>query len=123
MLDRQKWCFGQDLHPHGSITVSPGSKPEPIPKRLKLVRHPGAAPGCPVWKTGILANVDEWRMVAAVGNAPTFPAFQTGANLSQLNSHKKVVLARGNAPRSVSYRLTALLLSYARMVRDQGIAP
>src|ERR1700722_18888712 len=50
-------------------------------------------------------------MAAAAGIAPASPPLQGGANLSQLNS-QKLVPPRGNAPRSIGYQPTALLLSY-----------
>ncbi len=50
-------------------------------------------------------------MVAEFGIAPNSPRLQRGANLSQLFS-LKMVPPRGNAPRSISNRLMALLLSY-----------
>jgi len=61
-------------------------------------------------------------MVAAVGIAPTSPPLQGGANLSQLNSHRKLVPPRGNAPRSFGYRPIALLLSYGGVMPAQVYA-
>ena len=49
--------------------------------------------------------------MAEFGIAPNSPRLQRGANLSQLFS-LKMVPPRGNAPRSISNRLMALLLSY-----------
>ena len=51
------------------------------------------------------------NLVAEFGSAPNSPRLQRGANLSQLFS-LKLVPPRGNAPRSISNRLMALLLSY-----------
>src|SRR6266404_568046 len=49
-------------------------------------------------------------MVPEVGSAPTSPPLQGGANLPQLLG--EMVPSRGNAPRSLAYRASALLLSY-----------
>lgn len=57
--------------------------------------------------------------MAAAGIAPASPPLQGGANLSQLNSHRKLVPPRGNAPRSFGYRPTALLLSYVGVMPRQ----
>ena len=52
------------------------------------------------------------KMVPAVGIAPTSPRLQRGANLSQLPGVMRLVVPRGNAPRSSGYQPGALLLSY-----------
>ena len=49
-------------------------------------------------------------MVPDVGIAPTSPPLQGGANLPQLLG--EMVVPRGNAPRSLAYQASALLLSY-----------
>src|SRR6266404_242121 len=49
-------------------------------------------------------------MVPEVGSAPTSPPLQGGANLPQLLG--EMIPSRGNAPRSLAYRASALLLSY-----------
>ena len=51
------------------------------------------------------------ELVPEVGIAPTSPPLQGGANLPQLLGVKMVV-PRGNAPRSSAYQADALLLSY-----------
>ncbi len=53
------------------------------------------------------------QLVARDGVAPSHPVLQTGALLRELSS-RKLVLPHGNAPWSVDYRSTALLLSYRR---------
>ena len=59
------------------------------------------------------------KMVPEVGIAPTSQRLQRCANLSQLLGAKfafhKLVVPRGNAPRSSGYQLGALLLSYGTM--------
>ena len=55
--------------------------------------------------------INDAGLVAEFGIAPNSPRLQRGANLSQLFS-RKMVPPRGNAPRSISNRLMALLLSY-----------
>ena len=60
------------------------------------------------------------KLVPEVGIAPTSPRLQRGANLSQLlgvlahgnYSCAQMVVRRGNAPRSLAYQASALLLSY-----------
>ena len=57
------------------------------------------------------------KLVPEVGIAPTSPRLQRGANLSQLFGGAgarplKLVVPRGNAPRSSGYQPDALLLSY-----------
>ena len=49
-------------------------------------------------------------MVPEVGIAPTSPPLQGGANLPQLLG--EMVVPRGNAPHSLAYQASALLLSY-----------
>lgn len=51
-------------------------------------------------------------MVPEVGIAPTSPRLQRGANLPQLLGVRLLVVPRGNAPRSLAYQASALLLSY-----------
>jgi len=51
----------------------------------------------------------ELEVVPEVGIAPTSPRLQRGANLPQLLG--EVVVPRGNAPRSLAYQASALLLS------------
>ena len=61
-------------------------------------------------------------LVPEVGIAPTSPRLQRGANLSQLPgaidlpsrrpAERRLVVPRGNAPRSSAYQAGALLLSY-----------
>src|SRR5258707_4438127 len=58
-------------------------------------------------------------MVAEFGIAPNSPRLQRGANLSQLFS-RKMVPPRGNAPRSISNRLMALLLSYGGYCHEKS---
>ena len=53
------------------------------------------------------------KLAAGPGIAPRLPAFQTGA-LTDSAIQRKLVLGRGNAPRSRGYRPRALLLSYTR---------
>ena len=64
-------------------------------------------------------------MAPEVGIAPTSPRLQRGANLSQLLGGAgaqppleitKLVVPRGNAPRSSGYQPDALLLSYRTMM-------
>ena len=71
-------------------------------------------------------------MVPEVGIAPTSPRLQRGANLSQLLGGararpplemNKLVVPRGNAPRSSGYQPDALLLSYETMAEGVGNAP
>jgi len=49
-------------------------------------------------------------MAPEAGIAPASPRLQRGANLPQLL--REMVVRRGNAPRSLAYRASALLLSY-----------
>ena len=55
-------------------------------------------------------------MVPEAGIAPASPRLQRGANLSQLLrdacAGQTLVVRRGNAPRSLAYQASALLLSY-----------
>ena len=60
-------------------------------------------------------------MAPEVGIAPTSPRLQRGANLPQL-LRDKLVVPRGNAPRSSGYQPGALLLSY-RTVVNCGFKP
>jgi len=53
-------------------------------------------------------------MVPEAGIAPASPRLQRGANLPQLL--RELVVRRGNAPRSLAYRASALLLSYQTKV-------
>ena len=73
-------------------------------------------------------------MVPEVGIAPTSPPLQGGANLPQLLGgacarpllvhSNKLVLLRGNTPRSLGYQPSALLLSYRReLAEGPGNAP
>ena len=57
-------------------------------RKLKMVRHAGAAPAPAVWKTAVLAvtPMTRMKMAAASGIAPDSPRLQRGANLSQLRS-------------------------------------
>ena len=61
-------------------------------------------------------------MVPEVGIAPTSPRLQRGANLPQLLrgacARRKLVVRRGNAPRSLAYQASALLLSYRTVFAD-----
>ena len=57
--------------------------------------------------------------MAESGIAPNSPRLQRGANLSQLFS-RKMVPPRGNAPRSISNRLMALLLSYGGYCHEKS---
>ena len=54
-----------------------------------------------------------FKMAAGPGIAPRLPVFRTGA-LTDSAIQRKLVLVRGNAPRSCGYRPRALLLSYTR---------
>src|SRR5262249_26492361 len=72
-------------------------------------------------------------MVPEVGIAPTSPRLQRGANLPQLLGEKwlvepklgerRVVVPRRNAPRSLAYQASALLLSYKPVAEGVGNAP
>ncbi len=83
----------------------------------ELVRHVGAAPTSRVWKTRMyLLHQCRNEMVAGVGSAPTSADFQPAAHLSEPSSDiYKMVPRRGDAPRSLAYRASALLLSYRGM--------
>ena len=50
------------------------------------------------------------QLAPEVGIAPTSPPLQGGANLPQLLG--EMVVPRGNAPHSLAYQASALLLSY-----------
>ena len=67
------------------------------------------------------------KVVPEVGSAPTSPPLQGGANLPQLLggacARRKMVVPRGNAPRSSGYQPGALLLSYRTMAEGVGNAP
>jgi hypothetical protein len=65
------------------------------------------------------------QMAHEASIAPASPPLQGGANLSQLlvaglaepkPSERRLVLPRGNAPRSSAYQAGALLLSYRRVL-------
>lgn len=88
----------------------------------ELVRHVGAAPTCRVWKTRMfLLHQCRNEMVAGVGSAPTSADFRSAAHLSEPSSDKiEMVPQRGDAPRSLAYRASALLLSYRGMKRNGG---
>lgn len=58
------------------------------------------------------------RMAPGVGSAPTSPPFRGGANLSQLPG--AMIVQRGNAPQSLAYRASALLLSYRTGKMDRA---
>lgn len=52
-----------------------------------MVRHVGAAPTRPVWKTGMLAVTSmPHEMAAGVGSAPTSADLQSAAHLSEPSS-------------------------------------
>ena len=86
----------------------------------KRLHHAGAAPARAVWKTAMRAATSMMLELAAeFGIAPNSPRLQRGANLSQLFSHK-MVPPRGNAPRSISNRLMALLLSYGGYCHEKS---
>ena len=59
------------------------------------------------------------KVAPEAGIAPASPRLQRGANLPQL---LRVVVPRGNAPRSLAYRARALLLSY-ETVANCGFMP
>jgi hypothetical protein len=59
-------------------------------------------------------------MAPEAGIAPASPRLQRGANLSQLL--REMVVQRGNAPRSLAYRASALLLSY-QTISIRGFTP
>ena len=70
-------------------------------------------------------------MAPEVGIAPTSPRFQRGANLPQLlremvrrvvGGGRRLVVPRGNAPRSSGYQPGALLLSYGT-ISSRGFEP
>lgn len=70
-------------------------------------------------------------MAPEVGIAPTSPPLQRGANLPQILRGAcarsplraaKMVVPRRNAPRSLAYKASALLLSYETMV-SCGLTP
>src|SRR5262245_56764805 len=67
------------------------------------------------------------KLVPEVGIAPTSPRLQRGANLSQLlggaGARRILVVPHGNAPRSLAYQASALLLSYETMAEGVGNAP
>ena len=63
--------------------------------------------------------INDAGLVAEFGIAPNSPRLQRGANLSQLFS-RKMVPPRGNAPRSISNRLMALLLSYGGYCHEKS---
>ena len=82
-------------------------------------------------KWQILHTAFSIQMVPEVGIAPTSPRLQRGANLPQLLGdwlaepklgERRLVVPRGNAPRSSGYQPGALLLSYETMV-NCGLAP
>ena len=87
----------------------------------------GLAPIKPRWKDGVLELlcIHGLRLVPEVGIAPTSPPLQGGANLPQLLGGKfafrRLVVRRGNAPRSSGYQPDALLLSYGTMA--EGVGP
>ena len=65
------------------------------------------------------------KMVPEVGIAPTSPRLQRGANLPQLLGGRgspsvQLVVPRGNAPRSLAYQASALLLSYRTEIGSSG---
>ena len=68
----------------------------------------------------------KYEMVPEVGIAPTSPRLQRSANLSQLlrvmacqpKPWRRLVVPRGNAPRSLAYQASALLLSYRTVLAD-----
>ena len=62
-----------------------------------------------------------FKVVPAVGIAPTSPRLQRGANLPQLLG--ELVVPAGNAPASSGYQPGALLLSYETMAEGVGNAP
>src|SRR5204862_3998036 len=71
-------------------------------------------------------------MVPEVGIAPTSPRLHGGANLPQLLGgwlaepklgERRMVVPRGNAPRSLAYQASALLLSYRTVAEGVGNAP
>jgi hypothetical protein len=57
-------------------------------------------------------------MAPGAGIAPASPRLQRGANLSQLPGERVMVVRRGNAPRSLAYQASALLLSYGTVLAD-----
>jgi hypothetical protein len=57
-------------------------------------------------------------MAPGAGIAPASPRLQRGANLSQLPGERRLVVRRGNAPRSFAYQANALLLSYGTVLAD-----
>ena len=61
------------------------------------------------------------QLAPEVGIAPTSPPLQGGANLPQLLG--EMVVQRGNAPRSLAYQASALLLSYGTVAEGVGNAP
>ena len=63
--------------------------------------------------------INDAGLVAEFGIAPNSSPLQGDANLSQLFS-RKMVPPRGNAPRSISNRLMALLLSYGGYCHEKS---
>ena len=89
--------------------------PRALPRVLRTaVERFGRPPGRVVpmrAATSMMLDYCRPQGLAEFGIAPNSPRLQRGANLSQLFSLKWVP-PRGNAPRSISNRLMALLLSY-----------
>ena len=61
------------------------------------------------------------KLVPEVGIAPTSPPLQGGALICLSYSGVNVVVPHGNAPRSLAYQASALLLSYETMA--EGVGP
>ena len=132
-FDIGKWCSHVDLH-HEPPPSQGGVQGSSYTLRA-MASVAGLAPArtCLKGRMRELLCIHGRRMVSEAGIAPTSPPLQGGANLSQLlgddwigagleSGSRRLVVPRGNAPRSSAYRAGALLLSYGTMVRG-GFSP
>ena len=129
----RKSCSHVDLHhelppSQGGVQISSYTL-----RAMASVAGLASARACLKGRMRELLCIHGRRMVPEAGIAPTSPPLQGGANLSQLlgdgwigtgpeSGSRKMVVPRGNAPRSPAYRAGALLLSYGTTV-SRGFSP